>query len=319
MRELGRLTGLGVDWDASTRSVLVNTQNAQTAPEAEKEPEQENEPTSPTTPAPPATNTDRYEVITAAEAHTKYDNRENFVMVLFDSRRANTQAHLDTILGVARTANVKVYGVDVAAATSNTINPEFARIAVHSTNNVSTPIVFYVLGVNNVTFDPSPTNTAKLTSDFTRFRTNYRASTGGGGGGAFDIDFTAGGDMEKITFAQFEKKISDNDDFVLVYYSSLNEDSIFFMKETMEEAIKDSNRKVFFLDGAEIINTSGTRLQNSSHWLNNHSRLYDPTFGVFPIVYFIKDGGPSPAGFPEMPQPRNIRQLENQIRDFYRP
>ncbi|MCL2873626.1 MAG: copper amine oxidase N-terminal domain-containing protein [Defluviitaleaceae bacterium] len=310
MRELGRLAGFEVDWDSSTRTVLMNTRVSQPEVEEGGAGEHEEEPEAPR----PPVNTDEFEVITAAAAQTMFDNREHFVMVLLDSRRPVHEENLVEIRRVARAARVKLFAVDVADLPSEAIQPEFARESVPTLNHMARPVVFYVLGPRTVTVDASPTSTARLTRDFAYFRENYRPTTGGGGAGAFDI--TPNENMRRISLVELERRMADRGTFVLIYYSSTESFSYRLMTEVVHDAVLDSNRRVYILDGAEIIDTaSGTRLQNSTHhWINRHGI----TVPQFPIVFFVRDGLIGPSEFPDIVAPHNSRSLENRIRDFFK-
>jgi len=309
MREMGRLIGFDVDWDNATRTVVVTTEEA----EPEVPGNNVDEETEPEAQQPAIPNDEFFEIIPSADAQLMFENREHFVMVLFDSQRESHLEELVEVRRVARVSRVKLFAVDVADLPSMTIHPEFARTSVPTTNHMMRPVVFYVLGLANLTVDPSPTSTARLTRDFNHFRDNYRPSTGGGGAGAYDI--TPNENMRRISLVELERRIASGNTFVLVYHSSIESFSHRLMTDVVYDAVLDSNRRVYILDGAEIIDpATGRRLQNDAwHWLNMHGI----NFPRFPIVYFVKDGLISPSGFPEIIEPSNSRTLENRIRDFF--
>ena len=307
MREMGRLVGFEVDWDPETSTVHVSTAGLQPAEEPEEEDEEETQ--APQTPA----NTNEFEMVPAASLQARFNNRENFAMVLFDSNRPAHEAYVTEIRRVARAARVKLYAVDAAALPTATIQPEFARTSVPTRANLSRPAVFYVLGINRVIVDAMPTNTARLERDFAYFRENYRPATGsgiGGAGGAFGI--TPNVNMRELNFTGLQRKIDDRDSFMLIYYSSLDSFSYFLMTEVVYEAVDNANRRVYIIDGAEMVN--GIRLQdNWGHWINdNHT-----TVPQFPVVFFIRNGEVSPTGHSPMVQPGSANALETRIRDFW--
>ncbi len=291
--------GANVMWDGNTRTAYVSSPPKST-PSATPTPS----PTATPTATPnPTEDTSYFKMISGTRAQSMYENREQFVLVYFDSTRIYTAQYLQMIKEAAKDAQIKIYGVDASLSTSTAINPKFAASYLTSVTSLAYPALFYVHGLNNIKTNLSPTNKTQVAIDFDDFVYNTIRNT--------TPPINLSKYLQEITSVSASNKyLQGTEKFVLVYYDSENADSMYYMDNVIKDATYNAGYTVYMIDASSKITTDGKLLKDEpSFWANNATRFY-------PTVFFVDKGKYNVTGYPLQAQPTDTKDLTRTIINF---